>query len=105
LNKARNISPPISVLLLVLIIAAMFTLAGCSGQEAASEAIAALPTAVLEPTAGPAPPTKEDTAVPPTAEAELPPPDECLACHIDKEMLIQPADPIVEVISENEGEG
>ena len=31
--------------------------------------------------------------------------DECLACHIDKEMLIATADPEEEVISENEGEG
>ncbi len=105
MNKARNILPPISVLLLVLVAAAALALAGCGGQEAASEAVAALPTAVIEPTAVPATPTKEETAVAPTAEAELPPTDECLACHIDKEMLIQTADPIVEVISENEGEG
>jgi hypothetical protein len=31
--------------------------------------------------------------------------DECLTCHIDKELLITTADPIEEVISENEGEG
>jgi hypothetical protein len=39
-----------------------------------------------------------------TAVAEEPI-DECLACHIDKEMLITTADPEEEVISENEGEG
>jgi hypothetical protein len=33
------------------------------------------------------------------------PTDECLACHVDKEMLIATADPEEEVISENEGEG
>jgi hypothetical protein len=42
-----------------------------------------------------------ETAVTPTEE----PIDECLACHIDKEMLIATSDPIEEVISENEGEG
>jgi hypothetical protein len=105
LNKVRNILSPISVLLLILVITMAFLLVGCGNEEAGSEAVAVLPTAVVEPTALPATPTKEETAVPPTAEAELPPPDECLICHIDKEMLIQTADPIVEVISENEGEG
>ena len=43
----------------------------------------------------------EETAVTPTVE----PVDECLSCHIDKEMLIATADPEEEVITENEGEG
>lgn len=41
----------------------------------------------------------EETAVPPE------PIDECLACHIDKDMLIATAAPEEEVVSENEGEG
>ena len=41
----------------------------------------------------------EETAVTPE------PIDECLACHIDKEMLIATADPEEEVVNENEGEG
>ncbi len=43
----------------------------------------------------------EETAETPTEETV----DECLTCHIDKEMLIATADPEEEVISESEGEG
>ena len=34
-----------------------------------------------------------------------PQPDECLLCHLDKQRLIDTADPEVEVVSESEGEG
>ncbi len=46
-----------------------------------------------------------DEVVVETAVTPETPIDECLACHIDKEMLIATADPEEEVISENEGEG
>lgn len=36
---------------------------------------------------------------------ETPQPDECLLCHLDKQRLIDTADPEVEVVSESEGEG
>lgn len=47
--------------------------------------------------------THMPTLIPmPTVEERV---DECLACHIDEEMLIDTADPVVEVVSENEGSG
>lgn len=39
------------------------------------------------------------------AEAEPKQVDECLACHTDKQELIDTADPVVVVAAENSGEG
>ncbi|MFN2280950.1 MAG: hypothetical protein ACK2TZ_03735 [Anaerolineales bacterium] len=39
------------------------------------------------------------------AEAEPEEVDECLACHTDKQELIDTADPVVVVAAENSGEG
>ena len=36
---------------------------------------------------------------------ETPQPDECLLCHLEKQRLIDTADPEVEVVRESEGEG
>lgn len=49
----------------------------------------------------------EDGAVGETAVtlSDEPVTDECFVCHINKELLIDTADPIEEVISESEGEG
>ena len=86
-------------LTIILMATAVFII-GCGGEATeAANTIAMQPE--LEPTAAMPTPT-EETAVLPTEEPEL---DECLACHTDKDQLIKTADPVVEVISENEGEG
>ena len=77
-------------LLLVLLVAAC--------QSAPDEQATAAPTtaAVLSPTDSP---TEISATETPQAV------DECLACHIDQQRLIDTADPEEEVISENEGAG
>ncbi len=99
-------------LAVIALLALSLVLAGCgdkAGSEAdgeavveqLAEAVIAEPAAALEEEAAAAPEAGE-MAAEPTVE---PVTDECLACHIDKELLIQTADPIEEVVSENEGEG
>ena len=48
-------------------------------------------------------PTQTPTEVAPTETAEIV--DQCLLCHADQQRLIDTADPVVEVVSENEGAG
>lgn len=59
------------------------------------------PTATLPPTAEP---TQEPTPTspPPTPTEAV---SSCITCHGDKQALIDTADPVEEVVSENEGEG
>ena len=97
----------LTLLAVMALLALSLVLTGCgddAGGEAAveqlAEAIIAEPVAAMEEEAVVEEDTVE-TAVSPTEETI----DECLSCHIDKEMLIDTADPIAEVISENEGEG
>ncbi len=86
------------VLLLVLVVAVL--LAGC-GTAVAIPPPQVIAQTDLEPTASLSTPTTQ-----PAATLELPPePDYCLDCHIDKQQLIDTADPVAEVASENEGEG
>ena len=87
-----------------------FLLIGCGGG-------AGTETAVTEPPAEPAAGVEVamaleeetsagvETAVALTATMPITITDECLICHLDKETLIQTADPVEEVVSENEGEG
>jgi hypothetical protein len=85
-----------------ILLATAVLLIGCGGRAEGND-IAMQPE--LEPTAAALPTPTGETAVLPTAEAEEPEPDECLVCHTDKDQLIKTADPVEEVISENEGEG
>ena len=51
-------------------------------------------------------PTEEAAVPEPTEEvAAEPAVDRCIECHTNQETLIGTADPVAEVISENEGEG
>ncbi len=93
----------ISIVTLVMLLATAVLTTACSGASPA-DAIVAMQSVDLEPTAVVPAPT-EETAVPPSPTTEPQPTDECLICHIDKDELIQTADPVEEVISENEGEG
>jgi hypothetical protein len=51
----------------------------------------------------------EPTEAPQTEQTEViaaePDVDNCLECHTDQQTLIDTADPVADVISENEGEG
>ena len=86
----------------VVLVTAVLNTACTSAPEA--DATVAMQVVDLEPTAVVPTPT-EETAVLPTATAEPLPTDECLLCHINQDELIQTADPVEEVVSENEGEG
>ena len=94
---------PISIVIVVMLLATAVLATACGSGTPTGDAVALQP-GDLEPTAV-APAPTEETAVPPTPTSEPPPTDECLICHVDKDELIQTADPVEEVISENEGEG
>ncbi|MCA9970272.1 MAG: hypothetical protein KC425_08655 [Anaerolineales bacterium] len=97
-----------AVLLLLLLLLA----AGCQTNETTNTAVSDLPTPtrVESATVSAAETAVAQAAISPTEEAIAPETevmavDECLNCHVDKDMLIQTANPEEEVISENEGEG
>jgi len=96
----------VAVLLLTLLALVSF-LAACGSEESPGDSGDAIAEAVLEPTAAPATPTDESTPAPETVAEVVDPaePDACMDCHSDKDMLIDTADPLEEVVSENEGEG
>lgn len=98
-----------SIWLTLLVVMALLTLSlvliGCGDDtsvEQLAEAVIAEPVAALEEEAV-LEESEVETAVTITDTVIIT--DECLACHIDKELLIDTADPIEEVVSENEGEG
>ena len=121
MSRVRNI-------ILFLALVALLALSGCSEQptplvaaptateyaypppaydpEEVSASLTAMPDEseeAAEPTEDPqteAPETEPTEAV--AAEPEV---DNCLECHIDQQTLIDTANPVAEVESENEGEG
>lgn len=92
-----------SILLSLLLVLATAVLFSSCNSSAEPESVVAMQTG-LEPTAVIPTPT-EETAVAPATDAAPLPTDECLLCHINKNELIRTADPVEEVVSENEGEG
>ncbi len=82
---------------------------GCQTQETVDEepvvAMASVgevvETAVTPTITTTSPITDTTTTLPPTPETI----DECLACHVDKDLLIETAAPIEEVVVESDGEG
>ena len=93
----------ITLFAVMTLLALSLVLTGCGGDtpvEELAEAVIAEPVAAMEEEA-----VVEESTVETAVALVEEPIDECLACHIDKEMLIDTADPIVEVISESEGEG
>lgn len=71
----------------------LLLLVGC----APTAEVTPTPVATLAPAA-----VRRALTLPPTAQ---PAPNECLACHTDKQTLIDTAKPEEEAISENSGEG
>ena len=113
-NKTRRI------LLCVVFVVILLTVAGCSSEAPATAAVTEEPVqteqATLSPTAAPTA-TEQQAATEVVDETEEPQPEDeddaasteevnaCVACHTDQAMLIDTADPVEEVESENEGAG
>jgi mono/diheme cytochrome c family protein len=85
-------------------------LAACGPASVADQASPPAPTAgaavatilpTIAPTNTPPPATPTDMPAP----TDVPVVDQCIECHTDKDELIDTADPVLEVVSENEGEG
>lgn len=91
----------IPLLLIVLLLASCSSDATVDENGAAAAEVAAQ-AAANTPTAAPGAESSEDAAAEPLSSDAV---DECLTCHIDKEMLIDTAKPEEEVIVESEGEG
>ena len=89
---------------LLVLFLAVLPVVGCqtAEEEAEAEVAAVEVEPVVEATAVPTPVPTEEVE---TVATEPEPVDYCLDCHIDKDMLIDTADPEEEVISESEGEG
>jgi hypothetical protein len=91
----KNLSNAFRVFVVSLLL--VVGLAACQSKSEGDTA----PT--VEPTVGAATPTDTPTEIPPTEEPVTV--NECLLCHLDKQRLIDTADPEEEIISENEGAG
>ena len=115
MKKAQNELNWLRVITTFVLLVVAFSVSGCGSEETApavEDGPEAVEVAVVEVQA-----TETAVAVKEADEADVAEVavtetavteeliDECLACHIDKEMLIATADPEEEVISENEGEG
>lgn len=87
----------------LMVSGSLLLLAACSATASVEQPPVSLSTLVDEaPTIEPTPdaPQPVEVALPDPA-----PTDECLACHLDKQRLIDTAAPLVVVASESEGEG
>ena len=115
------------LVILILAVILMWGLAGCAqattpvepptevvGEPTTPPTVEESPTDPVQPTQEPTEePTAEPTVEPseeapePTEEvADVPPStDSCVECHTDQQMLIDTADPVEPVESENEGAG
>lgn len=109
--KAQKTTKWLKIIIVAALLLAAFALTGCGDESApvveegaAEVEIATAEVQVTEAAAAVNEADAEEVAIEETAVIEEPI-DECLACHIDKEMLIATADPEEEVINENEGEG
>ena len=99
-NTSQNIPSFLIILLGILLLVGA---ASCRANQ--TQELPAVEISTAEPvlTDVPAPTAVEDVAVlaDPIAEKV----DECLACHTDKQTLVDTADPVVDLESESSGEG
>jgi len=106
LNKARHTFKIIFPMLILIL--TMGILAACQKDNGEDTAVSPTP-AIIKNSTSPSDSVIQIAENPAEDPATLPEeelaPDECLNCHIDKELLIQTANPEEVVISENEGEG
>ena len=115
-------------LIFAIALLALMGLSSCAGQPTPT-AVLPTPTAVLPtpteyaypapmndpgevaarltemPEAAAATPTQPSVPEPTEEVVAEPQVDNCLECHTDQQMLIDTADPVAEVVSENEGQG
>ncbi len=105
MKKAR-LKANLTIFVLLSLALLLIALIGCGSEVAPEEEkreVSGVEVALADVVEG-----VEVTAVPtstPAVITETMAVDYCLDCHINKEMLIDTADPVEEVISENEGEG
>jgi hypothetical protein len=112
----------LSLLHLLVLTAAVGVLGGCAAPPTAAPAtLAAASTSVPAQTSTSAPPTEKPvatltvappatstevpTAVPPLAPTTVAQANACVACHTDKQHLIDTAKPVEAKVSESEGVG
>ena len=105
----------------IVVIVLAIVLSGCGGQSTLivepTPTTYAYPPPMNDPEEVAASLTKipEEDVAAPTEQAPNPEPteevvaepqvDNCVECHTDQQTLIDTADPVAEVVSENEGEG
>ena len=108
------------ILLYVCFVLVLLAVAGCSSEAPSTVVVAEehvqTDQATLSPTAAPTA-TEQEAATEVVNETEEPQPEDeedaasteeisaCVTCHTDQAMLIDTADPVEEVESENEGAG
>jgi hypothetical protein len=92
--------------ILLMCIGLILLLAACTASASVEAPAELLPLALAQ---DPAATEEVQTEVEETSTMEVAPTeapvDECLVCHLDKQRLIDTAEPEVVVASENEGEG
>ncbi|KAA3656534.1 MAG: hypothetical protein DWQ04_30810 [Chloroflexi bacterium] len=105
--KTESLKANWTIFILLSLALLLTVLIGC-GPDAAPEEDEQEASAALGVEVAMAEEIVEETAVPtstPAVITETVAVDYCLDCHVNKEMLIDTADPEEEVISENEGAG
>lgn len=104
--KRTQLRAKLSIIVLLSLALLMLLLLGCGGTGTTEDEVVSVSTpssveiALVDEVLPTAIPTMAAAVITDTI-----PVDYCFDCHVDKEMLIDTADPEEEVISENEGEG
>ena len=92
----------------ILMLITVLSLMGCQTQETVEEPVVAMASVGEVVETAVTPTITNTTVISDTPTALTPTPetiDECLACHVDKDLLIDTAKPVAEVVVESDGEG